>query len=150
MPRRNSAVPQEAAGYLTPYNPKLFELQKRYRAFGTGVTPSVWRDGYVSAADIARFRGDNAWVWQVRGKNANILAYALSFYYPRSIDRLGQLDKLTEDEAFGNFVFRIDGRQVSRDLLDSTSEIHFLDRHLGLGLRSEGRWVLDRMANALA
>ena len=53
LPRYSSAVPQEAAGYLTPENPKLLELEKRYRAFGTEVTtPSVWRDGYVSAARV--------------------------------------------------------------------------------------------------
>jgi putative sugar O-methyltransferase len=58
------------------------------------------------------------------------------------MDRLGLLDKLTEDENFGNFVFSIAGRQVSRDLLDSVAEIYFLDRHLGLGSRVGFR-VLD-------
>jgi putative sugar O-methyltransferase len=140
---RNHPAPGDASGYLKPDNPKLLGLQRRYSSFhADATTPSVWTDRHVSAEDIAHFRGDNAWVWQVRGRNANVLAYALSFYYLKSIDRLGLLDKLTEDESFGNFVFSIAGRHVSRDLLDSVGEIHFLDRRLGLGSRAGAR-VLD-------
>jgi hypothetical protein len=96
----------------------------------------------VRPEDITYFRGDNAWVWQVRGKNRNILAYTLSLYYLKSIDHLGLLDKLTEDNCFGNFSFTIAGRQVSRDLIDSITEICFLDRHLGIASRT-GLRVLD-------
>jgi len=58
------------------------------------------------------------------------------------MDRLGLLDRLIEDENFGNFAFSIAGRQISRDLLDSIAEIYFLDRHLGLSSRVGFR-VLD-------
>ena len=155
----NCSLSDEALGYLRPDNPKLIRLQQRYSSFHADVTtPSLWNDRHVSADDIAYFRGDNAWVWQVRGKNSNIAAYAIAFYYLKSIDRLGLLDKLTEDQEFGNFVFSIAGRQVSRDLLDSLAEIDFLDRHLSLGSRVGFR-ILDigagygrlahRMVNAL-
>jgi hypothetical protein len=153
------ALPGDALRYLTPNNPKLIELLQRYRAFDSTVTiPFLWTDRHVRPDDIAFFRGDNAWVWQVRGKNANILAYAISAYYLESIDHLGLLDKLIEDDSFGNFTFTIGGRQVSRDLLDSIAEIYFLDRHLGIASR-RGLRVLDigagygrlahRMATAL-
>jgi hypothetical protein len=139
----NSPLSSDATRYLKPDNPKLIELQQRYRAFDSDVTtPFVWTDRHVRPEDITHFRGDNAWVWQVRGKNANVLAYAVSLYYLRSIDRFGLLEKLVEDNSFGNFTFPIAGRQVSRDLLDSIAEIYFLDRHLGIGSRAGFR-VLD-------
>ena len=139
----NCPLSDEALGYLKPDNPKLIDLQQRYSLFHADVTtPTVWNDQHVSAEDIGYFRGDNAWVWQVRGRNSNVLAYAISLYYLKSMDRLGLLDKLLEDEEFGNFVFSIAGQHVSRDLLDSIVEIYFLDRHLGLGSRAAFR-VLD-------
>lgn len=139
----NCSLSDEALGYLKPDNPNLVGLQQRYSLFDADVTaPSVWNDQHVSAEDIAYFRGDNAWVWQVRGKNSNVLAYAISFYYLKSMDHLGLLDKLIEDENFGNFVFSMAAQQVSRDLLDSIAEIYFLDRHLGLSSRVGFR-VLD-------
>jgi SAM-dependent methyltransferase len=139
----NCTLPGDAVQYLRFDNPKLIELQQRYAVFDSDVTsPLTWIDGYVRPEEIAYFRGDNAWVWQVRGKNANVQAYALTFYYLMSIDRLGLLEKLVEDNNFGNFSFMIAGRQVSRDLLDSIAEIYFLDRHLEVASRA-GIRVLD-------
>ena len=136
-------LPDDAARYLQPDNPKLIELEQRYKAFDPDVTtPLVWTDGYVSTEDIAHFRGDNAWGWQVRGPYTNMLAYAITLYYLKFLDRFGLLDKLVEDNSFGNFTFPIAGRVVSRDLLDSIAEIYFLDRHLGIGSRT-GLRVLD-------
>src|SRR5579871_6414371 len=139
----NSPLAHDAALYLTPDNPKLADLQKRYRAFDPAVTtPLVWEESHVRPEDIAYFRGDNAWVWQVRGPHANVLAYALSFYYLKSIDHLGLLEKLVDDNSFGSFLFAIGGRQISREVLDSVAEIYFLDRHLGIASRT-GLRVLD-------
>jgi hypothetical protein len=119
-------IPPDAARYLKPDNPRLIELQQRYRAFDSDVTaPSLWTDGYVRSEDITYFRGDNAWVWQVRGTNSNILAYAVSLYYLKSIDHSSLLEQLVEDNSFGTFTFPIAGRQVSRDLLDSNRCAHF-------------------------
>jgi hypothetical protein len=141
--RHTCPLSDEASRYLKPDNSKLIDLQQRYDLFDADVTtPFVWTSEHVHEEDIAHFRGDNAWVWQVRGKNTNILAYALSFYYVKSMDTLGLLDKLTEDESFGSFVFPVAGRQISRDLLDSIVEIYFLDRRLGLGSRAGFR-ILD-------
>jgi hypothetical protein len=140
---KRAGLPSEARLYLKPDNPKLLELKRRYAAFHPEVTtPLVWEDGHLRDEDIPYFRGDNAYVWQVRGQNMNILGYALAFYYLKSIDRLGLLDQVKEDDAFGNFTFQIGGRPVSRDLLDSLVEICFLNRHLDFSNRS-GFTILD-------
>ena len=131
------ALPAQASQTLRPDNPRLVDLQQRYARFNPAVTtPLVWREGHLRPEDIAYFRGDNAYVWQVRG-NMNIMGYGLTNYYVQSLDRAGLLDKLKEDESFGNFPFEIGGRKVSRDLLDSLTELYFLDRHLGLMSRQD-------------
>ncbi|MBK8908538.1 MAG: putative sugar O-methyltransferase [Rhodospirillales bacterium] len=100
-------------------------------------TPLVWTDDHVSSEDMLYFRGDNAYVWQVRKWSMNIMVYALTTYYVRSIDTLGLLDKLEEDDDFGIHTVQIDNKRVSRDLLDSIVEIHFLEKHLGISSRRD-------------
>ncbi len=51
----------------------------------------------------------------------NELSYALTAYYVESIDDGGLLDRLSEDGYSGNYLFTVNGRIVSRDLLDSVS-----------------------------
>jgi hypothetical protein len=136
-------LPEGAAEYLTSTNPRLKELEARYSTFDSEVTtPSVWTDSLVKPEDVLYFRGDNAYVWQVRLMNMNIMAYALTTYYLKSIDRLHLLEKLTEDELFGVHGFTVDNRLVSRDLLDSMSEIYFLEKHLHISTW-QGLSVLD-------
>lgn len=130
---RRSELPKDAADYLVENNAGLKDLQTRYAAFDGEVTKSLqWTDDYVSPAEMMYFRGDNAYVWQLRGQNMNDMAYALTMYYVRSIDTLGLLEKLKEDDSFGNYVFTIDDTLVSRDLLDSIIEIYFLEKHLNI------------------
>ena len=62
----------------------------------------------------------------------DIMAYALTTYYVKSIDKLGLLDQLVEDDYFGNFTFLVDNKKISRDLLDSITEIYFLEKHLNV------------------
>src|SRR5690349_11624845 len=96
------ALPAGAADYLRPDNPRLVELDARYKRFDSRVTtPSLWTDDHVRPQDIMTFRADNAYVWQRRGPNMHETAYALTEYYVRSIDALGLLGKLSEDELFG-------------------------------------------------
>ena len=128
-----SALPEGASDYLHKDNPKLEHLNKKYNTFNTEVTtPLVWTDAHVKPDDVVYFRGDNAYVWQLRGQNMNIMGYALTTYYVKSIDKLGLLNLLKEDDLFGNFTFRIDNRVISRDLLDSIMEIYFLEKHLNI------------------
>ena len=140
---RPSGLPEGAAGYLVPTNPRLVELRRRYAAFDANVTtPLVWTETLVDAGDMQYFRGDNAYVWQVRERGMNIMAYALTAYYMQSIDALGLLEKLDEDDYFGVHNFEVGGRLVSRDLLDSVAEIYFLEKHLRISSKP-GFSVLD-------
>jgi hypothetical protein len=126
-----SKLPEGAEDYLQPNHPRLKELSTRYSLFNNKVTaPLVWTDDYVKPDDIKYFRGDNAYVWQLRGTNMNALGYTLATYYVKTIDTFGLLDKLKEDENFGIITFFIDNKIVSRDLLDSIIEIYFIEKHL--------------------
>jgi hypothetical protein len=156
---RKSEIPQDAINYLQPNNHRLKELQDRYADFNHEITtPLIWKDGHVRSEDILYFRGDNAYLWQLRDKNNNIMSYALTAYYVKSIDKLGLMDVLEEDEFFGNFTFNIDNKLISRDLLDSINQIYFLEKHLNIS-RSNDLNILDigagygrlahRMVNAL-
>jgi len=137
----NAAVPAFAAAQLPPGadaylrddNPALQDLKRRYASFNKdATTPLVWTEDFVSGDALRWFRGNHAYLWQLRGPNMNAMGYALSAYYARAIDTLHLLDRLTDDNLFGNVTFQVDGRPVSRDLLDSVIEIYFLERHLGL------------------
>jgi SAM-dependent methyltransferase len=142
-------LPANVREYLVPDNPRLVDLKRRYAKCDPKVTtPLQWTDGYVRTQDIAHFRGDNAYVFQVRGEdhtiagNYNVVGHLLATYYVKSIDCYNLLDTLAEDNAFGNFVFEIADHVISRDLLDSIIEIDFLDRHLGLMSR-QNLTILD-------
>jgi hypothetical protein len=142
-PWDHSQLPDGAAAYLRRDNPNLIALELRYKAFDTDVTePALWTPNHLRSGDLLYFRGDNAWLWQTRGWNANALGYALTFYYLKSLDHLSLLNKLVEDNCFGAFTFQVADHVVSRDLLDSIAEIYFLDRHLHISSRT-GLRVLD-------
>ncbi len=87
----------------------------------------------MSDDDLLWFRGDNAFIWQVRGLRFNPLVYALCYYHFAASDKARLLDRLVEDDLFGVHLFDLDNRLVLRDLLDSAGEIAFLQRHLELG-----------------
>lgn len=138
----DSGMPADAAAWLRPDHARLIELQQRYRAFDPQVTtPWRWTESRLPPEDLLHFRGDNAFVWQMRRLNQNPLTYALCYYAVKAGDAEGLLDRLDEDGAFGAHHFTIDDRLVSRDLIDSVREIQFLIRHAGLGERS--RNILD-------
>lgn len=135
--------------------PRLQELRKRYAQVRLPVTAhSVW-DGPRSAGatadigwgglDLRSFRGHNAYVWNYVGSNVQLgrLRYYLYCESLRTRDRAGLLSRLKEDGAFGCFTFDhpVVG-PVSRDLMDSVTELDFLHRHLGFLDRKDLR-VLD-------
>jgi hypothetical protein len=124
---------EAAKTYLCPDHPRLRELQRRYAGFNKEVTgPLLWQEGHVSPDDLLCFRGDNAYVWQMQGTNMNMPAYALTTYYLKSIDTMGLLERLDEDNCFGCITLNVFNKKVSRDLLDSITEIYFLEKHLHL------------------
>lgn len=126
-------LPENASDYLTVDNPRLKELQQRYSHFQSNASiPIVWTDEYVQSNNLQSFRGDNCYVWQTRDPNCDEINYCLTSYYVKAIDHLGLLEKIHEDGMFGAHTFSINSHQVSRDLLDSINELHFLEKHLKL------------------
>lgn len=77
------------------------------------------------------------WVYQVGDGHLHERAYLLTTYYLLANDRLGLMQKFTEDGAFGAISFEMAGQRVSRDMLDSILEIDFLDRHLHIATRDD-------------
>lgn len=122
--------------YLRADNVRLVELERRYGALAVPmVEHSQWTPGYIDAeVDLERFRGELAYVWQRRDDNDDARVRR-TYEHLRAVDHLGLLDRLTEDGAFGVTTWTIDGRTVTRDLLDSVAEMLFLDRHLDLSRR---------------
>ena len=130
--------------YLSPDNKRLLELQKAYSQLTIpAVDSSIWSRGYVDQeVNITEFRGDCAYVWQLRDGNQEY-QHILSALYAQSIDSLGLFDLLREDDQFGVQAYNYnESHLVSRDLLDSVIEILFLERHLGIS-KLENINVLD-------
>ena len=147
-------LPPGAADVLRADSPRLVELTARYAAFDPVVTsPAVWRADTVDGDDLRYFRSDNAYVFQLRSRNGNELSYAATYYAAAAGRDADLLARLTEDRLFGIHGWSFDGRIVTRDLLDSVSEIGFLRRHVDLG---SGSTLLDigagygRLAHRLA
>jgi hypothetical protein len=133
--RKTSQVPAVAKDtYLNENNPRLRELEEAYaRVAGPVTRPTVWTAGHVRAIDLQRFRADDAYLWQMRGRGMNEMSFALAYYYLKTTDRLRLFERLAEDQAFGVDIFEVvEGRLVTRDLLDSVAELNFLERHLAL------------------
>ena len=131
--RPKKELTDEDRKYLRKENNRYIELKAMYMQCEPSVTNAcVWTEDYVSSEDLKYFRGHNAYVWQMKGKNFSPLAYALTTYYMKSIDDKNLLDVLHEDESFGVFTMGVAKKVVSRDLLDSISEIYFLERNLGI------------------
>jgi hypothetical protein len=126
---------QDSKRYLRADNPRLTSLIQRYLTMDEVLTNSnVWRwtDTQVSESLLQNFRGDRAYVWQLKGVDLPEVKYLLSAYYAMTNDRMGLMNSLSDDNAFSNNLFSVAGRPVSRDLLDSINEINFLERHLSL------------------
>ena len=134
-------LPAGAEEALRPDHPRLVELRTRYRGH-PAAAGSLWNDTYLSRElDLRYFRGDNVYVWQ-RRRHTCPASYALTAGYVRSHDELGLMGKLTEDGLFGAYLLDVDGKPVSRDLLDSVLELNFLHRHAGIS-PAEPATVLD-------
>lgn len=132
-------LPKEAEDYLHPDNYRLKKLMKEYSRFDPAVTdPLIWVTDHVKPDDIKYFRGDNAYVWQLRGGLISEINYILTAYYVKTIDNLGLLNILKEDDNFGIYTFSFDDNKlISRDLLDSIVEIYFLERQLNISTFSK-------------
>ena len=125
---KKSPLPKGSSKYLNNNNEKLNELRKRYLKLNLPVTmKSIWEQKKLRREiDLRYFRGDNAYIFQKRDGN-RAAQYFLTAYYIKSIDFLGMLDNLTEDDLFGIDIYNFNGKNtLSRDLLDSIIEMYFL------------------------
>jgi len=125
------ALPKVTSDYLRTDNPRLRELRRRYEGHPAS-HHSLWSPSYLATElKLEKFRADNVYVHQSRA--ASDLAYTLTAHYVRSVDQLGLLDTLAEDDLFGNHLVQLNGGlRISRDLLDAVLEINFLNDNLGL------------------
>jgi Methyltransferase small domain len=137
-----NALPSGAEDYLRPDNPRLAELRSRYEANDSpAIRHCLWTDTHTSTVDLGYFRGDNIYQWQYQDDNAEI-NYFVSTSYLKSIDTLNLFDCLREDGLFGVHCFKFDDDLVSRDLLDSISELLFFEETMRIS-RVQGLSVLD-------
>jgi hypothetical protein len=128
-------LPAGAAAELTPDNPRLQELRRRYaQVQGPLAQHTFWTDDYRRIdLDLAYFRGDNAFVWQQRRLGELCPKLQTYLAYIEDIDDRSLLPTLGEDGAFGCWTCEWPDRpRVSRDLLDSVNELCFLQRTWGL------------------
>jgi hypothetical protein len=126
-----------------PDSPRLAELRRRYAEFDKQATiPLVWSPGRVTVEELRGYRGADIYVWQSGGLHYGVIAHALAYYYLRTRDSLGLLDRLEDDAAFAVRRFEVDGRWVSRDLLDSILEINFIEKEFGIS-QKPGCRILD-------
>jgi hypothetical protein len=131
-------MPLNAQQYLQMHNPRLLELRRRYRSVTSLSTDhSLWSEDYVKRdVDLRYFRGDNAYVWQMR-ENVE-MNYLLTSRYVAMIDRLQLMQSLEEDGLFGAMTYTTESDHiVSRDLLDSVVEIYFLEDFLHVSRRKQ-------------
>lgn len=137
-------VTKEQRQYLSKSNPNLLFLKEKYLEFNKnrGGEPQ-WHDDFCEAQiNFPYFRGDNAYIWQLRNNNTK-RHYDLTVKYILSMDRFALLNKTTEDGAFGVLTCLTDsGVLVSRDLLDSITELYFLENVLGIS-KTEGLKIID-------
>ena len=116
---------------LRPDHPQLAEYERRY-AGHPAADPSQWSRDYIrNTIDITSFRANNSYVWQ-QWDSADPFRYGMTTYYTELHDRLRLFDRLDEDGLFGAETYDIDGVIVSRDLLDSISELTFLEEEVAL------------------
>ncbi|UDY23615.1 hypothetical protein [Nocardioides sp. Kera G14] len=131
-------LPAGAEEALRLDHPRLVELQAAYDALAATVpaaVPTQWHSGFLKKSlSLAWFRGDNAYLWQLRhlGASAEIRTY-VGLLDVESRDQLGLLKTLEEDGLFGAWTFEYgDRKPVGRDLLDSVNEINYLAAQTGI------------------
>jgi hypothetical protein len=136
-------LPSGAREYLNEGNPRLLSLKREFVYLPSpALHHSVWRsERLIEDLPLQRFRDDCLFLWQKRDLNTPISMALTALYLERSGLR-SMLERCGEDDCFGCLTIQTCGLQISRDLLDSISEISFVDRMIGLETLS-GKTVLD-------
>ena len=108
----------------------LPELIEKYNEFykknNFNIAPTVWNvDNVKDSFNKLQFRGDNQYVWQ-RGDSEDM--YINYYNKIKNFDEDKLLEKTKEDGSYGCKTYNTDNTLISRDLLDSITEIYFLSR----------------------
>jgi hypothetical protein len=139
-------LPQQAEAELTGDNPRLRDLRERYAALDLpALAASRWsREAVDDFLDLRFFRGETLITWHYRElRRVSELKYFVFARHVADHDQDGLLARLGEDGMFGCWTFSYPGYgRVSRDLLESVTEIGFLERRLEIS-RHPGFRVLD-------
>ena len=90
---------------------------------------SLWADRHASTIDVDRFRAHDQFLEQADSYPYEALTGWIAAKHPWALE-------LGEDEAFGCVTRIVNGRKVSRDLLDSILEIEFLSSQMPMAYRS--------------
>jgi putative sugar O-methyltransferase len=140
-------LPDGAAEYLQPSSPRLIELKKQYAELnGEVVRHFYWTPEYVSSQiPLTGFRGDPGFLWQHRDYNLPV-SYLLTYYYLQAQGKAALLRRLSEDDLFGIYSVTVSDdflsdEFITRDRLDSASEISFLDSVLEMPSRPQCRFL---------
>jgi putative sugar O-methyltransferase len=129
-------LPPGAEERLRANHPRLLDLERRYRGHPASPHPIWQQDAVSNKVTMQYFRGDNLYLWQVRAR-LRPEQYAVTMLYTEHHDPLDLLATLSEDGLFGAHTFNLDGRAVSRDLLDSITELTFLQEEMGITSASQ-------------
>jgi SAM-dependent methyltransferase len=130
-------LPDAVLSYLTASNPRLQEIRESYEALVIdALQHSQWSQDFVQReVSLGRFRDDSAYLWQHRDLNfpAN---YLCTYYYHALSEAQDLLAACNEDDLFGAYAIRLGSEVITRDRLDSVSQISFIRDELGLGSKS--------------
>ena len=122
------------------YGEALAALETEFSAMQGELT--LWRD-WVQRTDVIGFRGEFCTSQAGSHDPSNfgpsrlLQAYTVAYEYAASHDRLGALAKFSDDGAFGGLRFRVGGRVVSSDMIDSSLQLNFIARHCGFHLSDQ-------------
>ncbi len=140
------SLPVGADEVLHASNPRLVELRRAYAGLELpALVPARWsrndRGAYTGLRD---FRGETTLRWRHRElPRTTGLKMFIYLSYIEQRDASGLLKTLQEDGLYGCWTHEYDGRAlVSRDLLDSTNQLLFLELQLSV-LSRPGIRVLD-------
>ncbi len=139
-------VPAGVEERLRQSHPRLLQIEQRYDKLDIPArVHSRWNTEIIRDwVTPSHFRGDTPYVWHYRERRSTTsLKYFVYLKDVEQRDHRGLLKTLTEDGQFGCWTWEFPGHpRISRDLLDSITEISFLDRNLKLFER-KGLRVLD-------
>ena len=115
--------------YVRSDNPRLADLRLRYSLIEADPNSHLtWTEEYCHREiDLPNFRADGAYLWQSRDRNTES-NYRITHEYLQDLDKYCLFERLSEDGRFGAEIFcGGSGKILSRDLLDSMSELYFLE-----------------------